>query len=1147
MDYYDFTKGLRALQKVTPMAGPLTTNEWVKIAAQVRRFPSSSRTDPYRAALTEIGHSRARLSAVGVTPPEAPTHPTLLTRAFDIIGRPFQAVASAVKAVLTPEKESILGEAWKGLTGKTKTTGEDVLRAAGLLPENKYARWLASTGVEVVLDPTTWLTFGAGGLARKAATEGVEALAKRIIPEVAKETGKTISRQSALRLAENALKVVDRETAMKEAARLVGRKAFASPSEAVSVLRTKIASKEVPETAKTLITRLETQATLPVGRLETAIRRALGYEAETGKVVSKLPAVERAAAKQEAATLLGKRVGQASRMATSLEKAVQKKKIPQEVAEPLISRLRGAPEKEITVTKTSISAVPRELPRYTMDIGSFMGFTKPVAQVDITGTVNMLRGIAARAGGKPAERAFDWLGRIFIRDYVPKQYQGVARTLFEEGKQIIARGGREAPSAAEHVLPQVLQRWEQAGFSPEIRRQATYYIEEARAPVTRALRKAEGKVAQIQEELGELVQSGATKRQIAAKRRSLASWEKKVEKYQEDIRKWRQAGFGAEEYAPETVKAARLAQEIFQDSADKLIEQGIPLRVIDNYVYHLYNDPPEKIRAALDRYRAGTARRVAGARPGFTLKRSIPDLVTAKELGLHPVEDVALTTAVHQALTEQAVALQKMGRDLLRLGPDLVRPVADKPAGWVDLTNTGIPILRGIAVHPELEQPLKRLYAVMLNPDEGMKALEDLYSKSMRLLKASMTSWNPRFHVVNLIGNVFLNLIDGVTDFKDYNDAWRILTGKLEKITLPGREVPTSTVLDWFYREGLPGQGMYRQVAAPQTLLGRAEAEAARLGVVPSTQNILQRALEQPGRLGEATDSFARMANFLHHLKQGLSPSEAAARTRAVLYDYGALSEAERKIAHYLVPFYAWVRFNMPAMLKVLATRPGIYMASQHLVESGKLAHGMKEENIPTWVRDMMAVPIGVDKNGHYIFFNPALPIADLARIHSPSDWAAGLQEFANMLNPIATGLYALAMNQNPFTGAPVSRYPDLPMERFKDALAFALMQIGPTREALAAYRYVTEDPTKPLATKRIPGLGSLITTVSPEGVQRQRTFELRDVLRQAIRSLEARGAYVPEYDELKQRKSRTVVGAYPVQLPPEAQRVVAMLRQLAG
>lgn len=1125
MDYYDYTKALRSLRKIS---GP-------------------AYSDPYRAALTEIGHSRARLSAVGVTPPEAPTHPTLLTRAFDIIDRPLQAVASAVKAVLTPEKESILGEAWKGFTGRTKTTGEDILRAAGLLPENKYARWLASTGVEVLLDPTTWLTFGVGGLAKKAATEGVEALARRIIPEVAKETGKTISRQSALRLAENALKVVDRENALKETARLVGRKAFATPGEAISVLRTKIASKEVPETAKTLIPRLETQAALPVGRLETAIRRALGYEAETGKVVSRLPAVERAAAKQEAATLLGKRIERASRMATSLEKAVQKKKIPQEVAEPLIERLRGVPEKEITVTKTSISAIPRELPRYTMDIGTFMGFTRPIARVDITGTVNMLRGIAAKAGGKPAERAFDWLGRIFIRDYVPKQYQGVARTLFEEGKQIIARGGREAPSAAEHVLPQVLRRWEQAGFSPEIRRQATYYIEEARAPVTRALRKAEGKVAQIQEELGELIRSGATKRQIAAKSRSLASWEKKVEKYQEDIRKWRQVGFGAEEYAPETVKAARLAQEIFRDSADKLIEQGIPLRVIDNYVYHLYNDPPEKIRAALDRYRAGMARRVAGARPGFTLERSIPDLVTAKELGLHPVEDVALTTAVHQALTEQAVALQKMGRDLLRLGPDLVRPVADKPAGWVDLTSTGIPILRGIAVHPELEQPLKRLYAVMLNPDEGMRALDNLYSKSMRLLKASMTSWNPRFHVVNLVGNIFLNLIDGITDPGLYEDAWRILTGKLEKVALPGREVPASTVLDWFYREGLPGQGMYRQVAAPQTVLGRATTEAARLGLTPSAQNILQRALEKPGRVGEATDSFARMINFLHHLKQGLSPSEAAARTRAVLYDYGALSETERKLfQHALMPFYAWLRFNMPAMLKVLATRPGIYMASQHLVESGKLAHGMKEENIPTWVRDMMAIPIGVDKQGRYIFFNPSLPIADLARIHSPSDWAAGLQEFANMLNPIATGLYALATNQNPFTGAPVSRYPDLPIQRFKDALVFALMQAGPTREALAAYRYVTEDPTKPLATKRIPGLGSLVVRVSPEAVQRQRTFELRDVLRQAIRSLEAKGVPVPEYRQLKPKKSETI-GIYPVQLSPEALRVVAMLRQLAS
>ena len=1080
---------------------------------------SSSREQAYRAAQTEIGRSQTRLQAVGTKPPTLVQGLTLPLKAFTLLGRPGAAVRAAIKAVLTPEKESVLGEAWKGFTGKTVVTGEDVLEAAGLKPKHKAARWLAGFGTEVLLDPLTYVTLGAANLTKKAGTKSADALAKQIVKEVSKETGKNISLKSAQRLAANA-----------------------------------------------------TKGQIPVGRLGTAIQRALGYRVETITAPRALSAIEKTLARSEAEKLLGKPYKNTSSLVRALKKGVERRKtIP--VAKDLLDRImqargptgKGAVPKALKHeaekflaksyknTGSIVNALKRhidrqlpaqaanvlrhlagpaptrqvgvvvgEAPGYALRLGSFMGFTEPVASVDITKLVTGLRQKAKTVGGKPGEKVVDVLGRMFIRDYTPQAFKGYERVTIERAKEAIAKAERTAPSEARVALMDTLKEWHGAKIPEEARKAASYILEEPLMKEYKTVQELSTELDHMLQVVGIADRQKLPKRQLAQLHNQVGSVVKKLEEAQRTLDKRRIEAIGRAFFTADEKKAAKLARKLFNESADRFYQEGIPLNVIQHYAFHLFKDPPEKVRKVLSKY--WTSKGISAAHPAFTRARVIPTLEMAKSLGLNPIEDVAITTAVHRALAEQAVVLQKMGRDLRMLGPNVIRPGRTAPVGWTMLRGRTIPILEGFAIHPEVEQSLHRLYGFVTNTDAGSKVADTLFKRATNNLKKLITIYNPRFQATLINRNIFLNAVDGVLDPRLYDETRKILQGAAKTVRIGSKDVPVKVVLDLFHKNGLVKHGYYRQMAGQKRLLDEALQGAASLKLTEGGATLWQRFLGVPRTVGEATDKFMRVTNFLHHLKRGLSPEQAAARTRAALYDYGLLTPFERRLSSGLVPFYSWIRSNLPAMFKLLATRPGIFMASQYAIKGAQRAHDMVSEDIPQWLKDTMAIPIGVDKQGRYIFFNPSLPLSDLSRIHGPQEWHENLKEIANRLNPILTVPVQLALNKDIFSGYPISRYEDLPMQRLKDSLDFAVKQISLAREVSTARRYVSiaRDPTAPTpATIRVPGMGSLFVATSPDAVRRTRTFELRDLLRQAIALQEARGVQVPTWQELQKAQTR--------------------------
>ena len=115
----------------------------------------------------------------------------ILANAVDLMSRPGYATTAAAAGLLDPHAKlgDVHNDLWAGLSGKNKKGGAGILEAGGWENSdsvaNKIARGAAGLGLDIALDPTTWVSFGgvsAGeNIAKNLAEEGVGGVAKKAV------------------------------------------------------------------------------------------------------------------------------------------------------------------------------------------------------------------------------------------------------------------------------------------------------------------------------------------------------------------------------------------------------------------------------------------------------------------------------------------------------------------------------------------------------------------------------------------------------------------------------------------------------------------------------------------------------------------------------------------------------------------------------------------------------------------------------------------------------------------------------------------------------------------------------------------------------------------------------------------------------
>jgi len=235
-----------------------------------------------------------------------------------------------------------------------------------------------------------------------------------------------------------------------------------------------------------------------------------------------------------------------------------------------------------------------------------------------------------------------------------------------------------------------------------------------------------------------------------------------------------------------------------------------------------------------------------------------------------------------------------------------------------------VPELKGLFFPPSLARKLDE-YHKMMQPEEigatirGFDAIQNWW-KGQALI-------SPGYHSRNAIGNWWNNSLAGVGyGAKPYIDAWKVQNGKLFSfVDDAGKKWDSAAILDAAQKTGAVNRGQYL-ADIPQAIEG--QVKSATYNPL-SQQNILFRGNRF---VGGAIENNARLANFIHQLKKGLPPVDAAMEVKKYLFDYGDLTSFEQNILKRIMPFYTFTRKNLPLQLDSLATKPGKYANLEKIV-----------------------------------------------------------------------------------------------------------------------------------------------------------------------------------------------------------------------
>lgn len=171
--------------------------------------------------------------------------------------------------------------------------------------------------------------------------------------------------------------------------------------------------------------------------------------------------------------------------------------------------------------------------------------------------------------------------------------------------------------------------------------------------------------------------------------------------------------------------------------------------------------------------------------------------------------------------------------------------------------------------------------------------------------------------------------------------------------------------------------------------------------------------------VGQYVEGLNRLSPFIHELRKGVDPAEAAKRVKAAQVDYSgrALTPFEREVMTRVMPFYKFTRGAVPFALRQLWESPG-----------GKLAQTVRATNnlrgtdalTPPEVAEGTSIPLGENAQGdpRYLtrlglMHEDPLSLAGQA-ISNPRGAAL---ELAGMLNPLIKGPAEYTTNQLFFQG----------------------------------------------------------------------------------------------------------------------------------
>lgn len=224
--------------------------------------------------------------------------------------------------------------------------------------------------------------------------------------------------------------------------------------------------------------------------------------------------------------------------------------------------------------------------------------------------------------------------------------------------------------------------------------------------------------------------------------------------------------------------------------------------------------------------------------------------------------------------------------------------------------------------------------------------------------------------------------------------------------------------------------------------------------------------------LAETIESQAKIVNILTHLENGMDLSDAIEMTKQTLFDYSDITQFESKVMRRAIPFYTFMRKNIPSQFDNMMNHSARLARTQSIYrKSSERFEDDRERALrPDYLDGQLAI-------GNQKYLNLGDATQDLKKLTDHKEMLSGL-------NPIIKTPLELLFNKQLYSDSDVSKY-----DKTSEKIQYA------TETAIPMYRQVS-------------ALHKMITGTQEEKKKAENTLS------------KAFGSLVNEYDIKKQEKS---------------------------
>ena len=272
------------------------------------------------------------------------------------------------------------------------------------------------------------------------------------------------------------------------------------------------------------------------------------------------------------------------------------------------------------------------------------------------------------------------------------------------------------------------------------------------------------------------------------------------------------------------------------------------------------------------------------------------------------------------------------------------------------------------------------------------------------IFKVQATVVNPPFHVTNIIGNNYKTYAEfGAETFNPVHTVRSVqaISGKGKFLGNTGEEW-----LKIARQHGVVDEGIMQE-ALPNSL----KEMNALTKVVP--KNPLQKFNEvanplsrnwKPyqvaGNIGQGIENIDRLKTFFIGIDRGMSIREAADIVDKIQFNYSDLTRFEAKHMKRFVPFYTWMRKNIPLTAETMLNKPGRYANIEKVLRAFRQEETESQKKYkPKYMEDSLHLG-----GGKYLNLN--LPGNDLKD-------ATNLRDLASGVNPLLKVPVEIGFNKN--------------------------------------------------------------------------------------------------------------------------------------